>query len=258
MYWFRKAHDHLTADQRAGLVGTNSISQNRARGASLEYIATNGGVITDAVSTQKWPGEAGVARQPGELDQEAELHRQRIRARRQVVGGITPSCGSPSARPDSAQRLRLTSGRPSRAQSGSERFRHRSGRGRGASSRERGHVLRRWCGPTWVVRTNSRDPQKPRAAGSIDFGLMPLEAAMQYPAALDIVRERVKPSGRPTIARRIGETGGSSPSLVERCGWLLPGLGATSSGAAREALALRVGTAVDLPERPDQSIRVRR
>src|SRR5712691_8595704 len=28
VYWFRKADDHLKADQRAGLVGTNSISQN--------------------------------------------------------------------------------------------------------------------------------------------------------------------------------------------------------------------------------------
>lgn len=39
-------------------MGTNSISQNRARSVLLEYIAATGGVITDAVSTQKWPGEA--------------------------------------------------------------------------------------------------------------------------------------------------------------------------------------------------------
>lgn len=60
VYWFRKAHDHLEAGQRAGLVGTNSISQNRARGASLNYVVENGGVITDAVSSQDWPGEASV------------------------------------------------------------------------------------------------------------------------------------------------------------------------------------------------------
>src|ERR1022692_5224308 len=60
VYWFRKSHDHLAANQRAGLVGTNSITQNRARGASLEYIVANGGFITDAISTQDWPGEAGV------------------------------------------------------------------------------------------------------------------------------------------------------------------------------------------------------
>lgn len=60
VYWFRKAHDHLGPGQRAGLVGTNSISQNRARGASLNYIVENGGVITDAVSKQDWPGAAVV------------------------------------------------------------------------------------------------------------------------------------------------------------------------------------------------------
>jgi hypothetical protein len=60
VYWFRKAHDHLQPGQRAGLVGTNSVSQNRARSASLDYVTSNGGVITDAVPTQVWPGEAKV------------------------------------------------------------------------------------------------------------------------------------------------------------------------------------------------------
>jgi hypothetical protein len=60
VYWFRKAHDNLDQGGRAGLVGTNSISQNRARSASLEYIAAEGGVITSAVSTQDWPGDAAV------------------------------------------------------------------------------------------------------------------------------------------------------------------------------------------------------
>jgi hypothetical protein len=60
VYWFRKAHDHLRPGQRAGLVGTNSVSQNRGRTESLAYIAANGGVITDAISTQDWPGEATV------------------------------------------------------------------------------------------------------------------------------------------------------------------------------------------------------
>lgn len=58
--WFRLAHDHLQSGQRAGLVGTNSISQNRARSVSLAYITGNGGTITDAVSSQKWPGDAKV------------------------------------------------------------------------------------------------------------------------------------------------------------------------------------------------------
>ena len=60
IYWFRRAADHLQPGQRAGLVGTNSISQNRARSVSLDYVADHGGIITDAVSSQKWPGEAKV------------------------------------------------------------------------------------------------------------------------------------------------------------------------------------------------------
>ena len=60
VYWFRLAADQMRPGDRAGMVGTNSISQNRARGASLNYVVEKGGVITDAVSRQKWPGEAVV------------------------------------------------------------------------------------------------------------------------------------------------------------------------------------------------------
>lgn len=35
VYWFRKAQDRPKPGQRAGLVGTNSISQNLGRSASL-------------------------------------------------------------------------------------------------------------------------------------------------------------------------------------------------------------------------------
>ncbi len=59
-YWFRIAHDNLGENDRAGLVGTNSISQNKSRSASLEYICENGGYIYDAISTQPWSGEAKV------------------------------------------------------------------------------------------------------------------------------------------------------------------------------------------------------
>ncbi|HET7734554.1 MAG TPA: DNA methyltransferase [Nocardioidaceae bacterium] len=60
VYWFRRSQDHLFPGQRAGLVGTNSVSQNRSRSASLQYILDSGGVIVDAVSSQKWPGNAKV------------------------------------------------------------------------------------------------------------------------------------------------------------------------------------------------------
>lgn len=60
VYWFRKAHDHLAAGGRAGLVGTNTIRQNFSREGSLDYITANSGTITEAVSTQVWSGEAAV------------------------------------------------------------------------------------------------------------------------------------------------------------------------------------------------------
>jgi len=60
VYWFRRAHDHLKAGQRAGLVGTNTIRQNYSRTGSLDYICSHKGTITEAVSTMKWSGEAVV------------------------------------------------------------------------------------------------------------------------------------------------------------------------------------------------------
>jgi hypothetical protein len=59
-YWFRLAHDHLGKAGRAGLVGTNSISQGKSRAAALGYITQNGGYIHEAISTQPWSGEAAV------------------------------------------------------------------------------------------------------------------------------------------------------------------------------------------------------
>ncbi len=60
VYWFRKAHDNLSERGRAGLVGTNTIRENYSREGGLDYIVQNGGIITEAVSSQKWPGAAVV------------------------------------------------------------------------------------------------------------------------------------------------------------------------------------------------------
>ncbi|BBH39877.1 DNA modification methyltransferase related protein [Microcystis viridis NIES-102] len=59
-YWFRLAHNKLDEKGRAGLVGTNSISQGKSRVAALDYITHNGGHIHEAISTQPWSGEANV------------------------------------------------------------------------------------------------------------------------------------------------------------------------------------------------------
>ena len=60
VYWFKKSHDHLLEKGMAGLVGTNTIRQNYSREGSLDYITQNEGIITEAVSSQKWSGEAAV------------------------------------------------------------------------------------------------------------------------------------------------------------------------------------------------------
>ncbi len=60
VFWFRKAHDNLDQTGRAGLVGTNSISQVSGRGASVDYIVRNDGFIHEAISSQKWSGDAVV------------------------------------------------------------------------------------------------------------------------------------------------------------------------------------------------------
>lgn len=59
-YWFRLADNHLGEKGRAGLVGTNSISQGKSRIAALDYITQNNSYIHEAVSTQPWSGAAKV------------------------------------------------------------------------------------------------------------------------------------------------------------------------------------------------------
>jgi hypothetical protein len=59
-FWFRRAHDHLKPGQRAGLVATNTIREGNTREAATDYIVQNGGTITNAVSSQPWPGLAVV------------------------------------------------------------------------------------------------------------------------------------------------------------------------------------------------------
>jgi hypothetical protein len=60
VYWLRLTHDHLKDGQRAGLVGTNTIRQNYSREGGLDYIVSEGGTITEAVSSMPWSGEADV------------------------------------------------------------------------------------------------------------------------------------------------------------------------------------------------------
>lgn len=59
-YWFRRAHDGLPPNGRAGLVATSGIRVGKARDASLDYVIQAGGSITNAVSSRVWPGDAAL------------------------------------------------------------------------------------------------------------------------------------------------------------------------------------------------------
>jgi SAM-dependent methyltransferase len=60
VYWFRKAHDQLKKNGRAGLVGTNTVRQTYSRVGGLDHVVGKGGTIIDAVSSQVWSGDAVV------------------------------------------------------------------------------------------------------------------------------------------------------------------------------------------------------
>ncbi|MFN2466779.1 MAG: class I SAM-dependent DNA methyltransferase [Gaiellaceae bacterium] len=198
VYWFRKAHDRLADGARAGLVGTNSISQNRARGASLEYIVESGGVITDAVSSQDWPGEAAVdvsivnwVKNPPNPDATARLDAR-------DVAIISPALVPAASDITSASRLPQNAGRCFY----------------GPIPAGGGFVLSREQAESYLADANSRyrdvvrpyltghdiasDPRQEPSRYIIDFGLRTLEQAIEYPEALDAVRLLVKPEREKT------------------------------------------------------------
>lgn len=193
VYWFRKAQDHLGPGQRAGLVGTNSVAQNRARSASLDYVVEDGGVITDAVSTQDWPGEAAVdvsivnwVKEPSEPVIHCELDGD-------PVSGITAELRTPERSTGEARLLPANEGRC---------FQGPIPVGDGfiiAADEAESLLSRADADYRQVVRPYltgddiAEDPRQQPRRWIIDFAQMPLEEAMRYPAALDVVRKRVKP-----------------------------------------------------------------
>jgi hypothetical protein len=195
-YWFRRAADHLPPGGRAGLVGTNSVGQGRGREASLDYVLQRDGVIVDAHATQKWPGEAKVhvaivnwIKAPhdpvtrfrlGALDVPDGIAADLVPAAQSTIG----------ARPLSANRGMAFQG-PIPV-----------GDGFILSQAEAHEVLQRGeadyaavVRPYLIGDDIAEDPaQRPRR-WIIDFGTrsLDLEEAAEYPAALALVRERVKP-----------------------------------------------------------------
>lgn len=204
VYWFRRAHDHLKPGQRAGLVGTNSIAQNRARSASLEYVVSHGGVITDAVASQDWPGTAAVDVSLVNWTKSPSTTPSQFFLDSAAVSGITTDLRTPETSAGGAQVLAAN--------------KHRCfqgpipvGDGFIIGTDEAEALLaqgapdyRLVVRPYLIGEDIADDPQQRPRRWIIDFSDRPLEEAMHYPAALEIVRKRVKPlrDGNSRKARR--------------------------------------------------------
>jgi len=193
VYWFRKAHDQLADGQRAGLVGTNSISQNRARSASLNHIVQNGGVITDAVSTQPWPGEAVVAvsivnwiKAPEQAPTRFTLDEVEVEAIDTALEESTIPVADVPVLP--ANRRRAFQGFLPGA-----KYDMDAGTGRSllaSPEANYGEVIKPYLDGRDIARTIDQRPTRFTA----DFEQMPLEVAATYPAALDYVRTNARPA----------------------------------------------------------------
>lgn len=192
VYWFRRAEDHLEPGQRAGLVGTNSISQNRARAVSLQYVVDNGGVIVDAVSTQVWPGDAKVHVSIVNWIESPPTPVECV-LNGSIVDGITAELRDGKAiNTNRVAALRANAGRC---------FQGVMTVGKGFLLNEAealklladsGAEYRDVVRPFLIGEEIANDPSQAASRWVIDFASMRLELAMRYPLALEIVRTRVK------------------------------------------------------------------
>ena len=186
VFWFRKAHDSLSENGGAGLVGTNSIAQVSGRRASLDYVVNNGGIIHNAVSTQEWSGEAAVhvsivnwAKQP---QKQNFLDGETVRFIYSSLKTEVPVDGAE----------RLTENKSISFES--------------CALGGKGFVISQEQAEEWIkIEPNNRNVLKPMLDGKglinpnlklnwvIDFNDMSLEEASDYKLPFQRVREQVKP-----------------------------------------------------------------
>jgi hypothetical protein len=191
VYWFRKAHERLEPNGRAGLVATNSISQNRNRKPGLQWITENGGVIVNAVSTQDWSGEAAVDVSIVNWIKEAPASVPPVLDGIDVTG-ITPSLREYGGDVAEAVQLSANQGRAFQGPiPAGEGFILTADEATGLFSRGARYVD--VVMPYLIGEDIADNPEQAPSRWIINFGKRSLEDAQAYEAALEIVRWRVKP-----------------------------------------------------------------
>jgi hypothetical protein len=192
-YWLRRAHPHLPKNGRAGLVVTNSISQNRNRGPTLEWILDNGGVITNAISKLPWSGEAVVnvsivnwVKEPTGPPQSVLLDGEEVDAITAALQVAAP--GAQSAEPLPANKSRAFQG-PIPAGDGFVLDAEEATSLLKTEGADYSKIVR----PYLVGKDLTTDPGHGPTRWIVDFATMSLEEAGRWPAALAIVEQRVKP-----------------------------------------------------------------
>lgn len=193
VYWFRKAHGHLAHDERAGMVATNSVAEGKNREASLDYLVEQGGVITDAIRSQDWPGTANVhvsivnwIKEPGEPPTHFTLDGQETDG---ITSDLRPGRIRSDPKPLSTNRGKQFFG----VVPGGDGFVLAAEEAEALLAPDAAHyalVVK----PYLVGDDITKNPFLRPRRWIIDFGEMPLEDAERWPAALAIVRTRVKPN----------------------------------------------------------------
>ena len=191
VYFFIKTHRNLRPGHRAGLVATNTISQAKNRNASLVWITETGGVITDAISTKPWSGEAKVHVSIVCWTKTPPIPTDFI------LDGIRVEGISPSLKPG-AEHRKAVKLKPN----ANVCFQGYLTRGMGfvldhgeaesliAADQRNSAVIHPFLNGEDITRTTDQLPTR----WVIDFDDMPLERAERdYPSPLRIVRERVMP-----------------------------------------------------------------
>lgn len=192
VYWFRRAAEEMQPGARAGYVATNSISQGRARRAGLNHVVERGGVIVDAIARQRWPGEAVVnVSIVNWVQRPAQPPVRFVLDGREVVG-INTRLRESLVPVEEYEPLPANRGRAFQGPIPAGAFY--------LTEEEARAILRRHEAPyadvvkPYLVGDDiTDDPAQAPRRWIVDFGFLPLEDAERYPAAMAIVRERVKP-----------------------------------------------------------------